>query len=56
MASTDLGILGVVVDAKDTEARKFYERYGFVPLADHPLTLIILTSILTRTILAAGPG
>jgi len=52
VASTDLGILGVVVDAKSAGARTFYERYGFVPLTDHPLTLIILT----RTILAAARG
>ena len=52
VASSDLGILGVVVDAKNAEARKFYERYGFVPLTDHPLTLIILT----QTILAAAPA
>jgi GNAT superfamily N-acetyltransferase len=51
VAASDLGILGVVVDAKNAEAGKFYERFGFVPLADHPLTLIMLT----RTILAAAP-
>jgi GNAT superfamily N-acetyltransferase len=51
VASTDLGILGVVVDAKNDKARAFYERYGFVPLTDRPLTLIILT----KTILAAAP-
>lgn len=51
VAATDLGIVGVVVDAKNAEARRFYERCGFVQLADHPLTLIILT----RTILAALP-
>jgi GNAT superfamily N-acetyltransferase len=50
VAATELGILGVVVDAKNAEARKFYERYGFVPLPEHPLTLIILTG----TILAAA--
>jgi GNAT superfamily N-acetyltransferase len=49
VAATELGILGVVVDAKNAEAKKFYERYGFVPLADPPLTLVILT----RTILEA---
>jgi hypothetical protein len=33
------------------EARRFYERCGFVPLAAHPLSLIILT----KTTLAAVP-
>jgi GNAT superfamily N-acetyltransferase len=51
VATTDLGIVGVVVDAKNDEARRFYERCGFVQLADHHMTLIILT----RTISAALP-
>jgi GNAT superfamily N-acetyltransferase len=50
VASTELGILRVVVDAKSDQARQFYERYGFVPLTDHPLTLMILT----KTIIAAA--
>jgi GNAT superfamily N-acetyltransferase len=50
VASAELGILGVVVDAKNAEARKFYERYGFASLPDHPLTLVILT----KTILDAA--
>jgi len=51
LASTELGILGVVVDAKNDEACRFYEKYGFVRLPDHARTLFILT----RTILAAAP-
>lgn len=51
VATTGPGILGVVVDAKNEEARRFYERCGFVRLVDHPLTLVILTG----TILAALP-
>ena len=33
-ASEALAIYAVIVDAKDEQARKFYERLGFVPLPD----------------------
>jgi GNAT superfamily N-acetyltransferase len=53
VASTEMGILAVVVDAKSEEARRFYEHYGFVPLEDQRSKLAILTA----TILAAmAPG
>ena len=36
----DVGGIGVLVDAKP-EALAFYQRYGFEPLADHPLQLFM---------------
>jgi GNAT superfamily N-acetyltransferase len=35
------GITGFFVDAKDKHARRFYLRYGFIPLQDVPLTLFL---------------
>ena len=34
------------VDAKDEEAAAFYKHFGFVPLPDDPLTLVIPMSII----------
>jgi GNAT superfamily N-acetyltransferase len=35
----DVGIIGVVIDAKHERAKAFYARYEFDALPDHPLTL-----------------
>ena len=43
----DAGLVALVVDAKDNEARRFYERHGFQPLEEHPLTLLMMTDTLT---------
>src|SRR3990167_214948 len=40
-ASQIIGIFSVVVDAKDTEAKKFYARYGFLQLEEKELTLFL---------------
>ena len=39
-----LGVHGVQVDAIDEEAKAFYQKYGFVPLQDDPLRLLLLLS------------
>lgn len=39
--SKEIGIIGVVVDAKHEKAKAFYLRYGFFELTDTPLTLFI---------------
>jgi hypothetical protein len=45
-ASQSLAVYAVVVDAKDEQARAFYERFGFIRLPDegkrlfYPLTAI----------------
>lgn len=38
-ASRQLGLIGVVLDAKHERAKRFYQRYEFEPLPDQPLTL-----------------
>lgn len=35
------GLIGLFVDAKDESARRFYLRYGFLALPDHPLQLFL---------------
>ena len=35
------GGIGLFVDAKDSAAKAYYERYGFVPLPDNPLQLFL---------------
>ncbi len=42
--SQQIGIFGIVVDAKHERAKSFYQRYGFVELQSHPLTLLIRMS------------
>jgi GNAT superfamily N-acetyltransferase len=39
--SEKLGIHAVVVDALDAEAKAFYERFGFLPLADNEMRLFL---------------
>jgi predicted GNAT family N-acyltransferase len=36
-----VGAYALMVDAKDESAKSFYERYGFVPCADAPMTLYL---------------
>ena len=47
-----LGARAVVVDALHEQAAAFYVKYGFVPLIDAPLTLILSMSVV-RTALQA---
>lgn len=44
------GVIGLFVDAKDDAARRFYERYGFMAVAELPLQLFLPIN----TILAAS--
>lgn len=36
-----IGVAGMFVDAKDEGAARFYQRFGFEPLPDRPLTLFL---------------
>lgn len=36
-----VGAYALLVDAKDEKAKSFYERYGFVPCVDAPMTLYL---------------
>jgi GNAT superfamily N-acetyltransferase len=51
--SDELGIHAIVVDAIDEQAKAFYERYGFVPLADQPLCLYLPLATIRK---ASNPG
>ncbi len=46
--SESIGMLGVIVDAKDERARGWYERFEFERLPDSPLTLWLSTSTIAR--------
>jgi ribosomal protein S18 acetylase RimI-like enzyme len=46
--SVEIGMIGVIVDAKDDHARGWYERYEFERLPDSPLTLWLPTTAITR--------
>ena len=46
--SESIGMLGVIVDAKDERARGWYERYEFERLPDSPLTLWLPTAAIPR--------
>lgn len=39
--SNSIGIIGIFVDAKNAEAREYYEQYGFIPLREDPLELFL---------------
>jgi GNAT superfamily N-acetyltransferase len=46
--SEEIGMIGVIVDAKDGRARGWYERYEFERLPGAPLTLWLPTAALAR--------
>lgn len=46
--SEEIGMIGVVVDAKDEKARGWYERYEFEHFPDSPLTLWLPTAVIAR--------
>ena len=39
--SRKIASLAVIVDAKDHQARAFYQRYGFIDLPEHPNRLFL---------------
>jgi GNAT superfamily N-acetyltransferase len=39
--SREVGICVMLVDAIDDKAKAFYQRYGFIPLQEIPLTLVL---------------
>lgn len=43
-----MGIFAVVVDAKDAEAKSFYERYGFVSLEETDWTLFLPMKVIDQ--------
>lgn len=47
------GVFALLVDAKNEAARRFYERFGFMPVAGHPLTLYLPLETGLKALLAA---
>ena len=43
-----IGIFAVVVDAKDAEAKEFYQHYHFIPLESSGLTLFLPISLIDK--------
>lgn len=48
------GVIGLFVDAKNSQARSFYEHYGFVSLPDHELHLFL--PMQTLRVMKPGDG
>jgi GNAT superfamily N-acetyltransferase len=46
------GVVGLFVDSKNPRVAGFYQKFGFIPLEDNPLSLMLPC----KTILAAFPG
>lgn len=46
--SQEIGMIGVIVDAKDEKARGWYERYEFDRLPDAPLTLWLSAAAMAK--------
>ena len=46
--SGHLGIIGFFVDAKNKQARAYYEQFGFIPLPENPLELFLPLSTLKK--------
>ncbi len=40
-AAGEIGAMAVLVDAKDAEAKAFYEHFGFIPLQSRPMRLFL---------------
>jgi hypothetical protein len=52
--STQLGIAGLFVDAKDEHAAAFYQRFGFVSLPSNPRRLFLPLETLLRVAALTG--
>lgn len=48
--SDSVGIIGFFVDAKNEDARRYYEQYGFVALPDSPLKLFLPLATLKQAL------
>jgi GNAT superfamily N-acetyltransferase len=44
------GVTGLVVDAKDDDAKEYYEQFGFQPFPDSPLALFLPTATLRKAL------
>lgn len=51
LASDEIGIKVVLVDAKDEAAKRFYQGFGFRELSDAPMTLFLPSETIVRGLL-----
>ena len=49
LSADTIGIAALFVDAKDAAAAGYYQRFGFVPLPEQPLTLVLPIRTLLET-------
>ena len=53
-AAKFVAIIGLFVDAKDESVARFYERFGFQPLPNQPLTLFLPIQSLRQIVSTSG--
>jgi len=46
--SEHAGVTGFFVDAKNKAVKRYYQKFGFIPLPDHPLELFLPTATLQK--------
>lgn len=46
--SEEIAVFAVIVDAKDSQAKDFYLKYGFIPLQDQALSLFLPISTIKQ--------
>ncbi len=44
-----IGLVGMMVDAKNDEAKAYYRQYGFIPLPDNSLSLFLPIKTIQET-------
>jgi len=56
LASQEMGIYAITVDALHEKAKSFYSQYGFVELTDDPMHLYLLTATAAAAVAAGLPS
>lgn len=51
--ATEVGGVALAIDAKDTKAARWYERFGAMPLLDDPLKLVLPLGTIADAVVAA---
>jgi GNAT superfamily N-acetyltransferase len=54
LASSEVGGVVLVIDAKSERAARWYSSYGAIPLTDAPLTLMLPLATMKAALVAAG--
>lgn len=53
--SKQIGSYAIIVDAKDENSKKFYEKYGFLPFLHKPLTLYLPMDTIKKLFIQSKP-